>query len=125
MMLTTDTPTTGMTWKYVFGEIQELVEEIKHMNIVGIVNELCDVYTTGMCAITTSTGIPVPIFWMRSANGWIERMEFFRIYLNRIGLEFKTEYLRYGANYKKQWKRKKVVELAINDQLFKTKKEKP
>jgi len=125
MMLTTDTPTTDLTWKYVLGEIKELVEEIEQMNPEGIVNELCDVYTGAMCAITTSTGIPIPIFWMRSANEWFKRMEFFRIYLNRIGLEFKIEYLQYGANYEREWKRKKVVELAINDQLFKTKKEKP
>jgi hypothetical protein len=116
-MFTKDTPTTDLSWRYVLGEIQELWEEAINLNFKGMVNEFCDVYTGAMCAITTHTGINVPIFWMRSADGWMERMEFFRKYLTEIGLEFKVEYLRYGANYEREWKRRKVVELAVKDQL--------
>jgi hypothetical protein len=116
-MLTTDTPTTKINWKHTWDEVIELWEEIIKGDLKGMRNELCDVYTNAMCAITTSTGIPMPIFWMRSANGWFDRMKFFKIYLNELGLEFKVEYLRYGANYKKDFKRRKVVELAVEDQI--------
>ena len=117
MMWTTDTPTTAINWKDTWGEVIELWEEIIKFDLRGMRNELCDVYTNAMCAITTSTGISMPIFWMRSAIGWFERMEFFKIYLNELGLEFKVEYLRCGANYKKDFKRRKVVQLAVKDQL--------
>ena len=118
MIFTNEVPATGLDWRYVLGEIRELLVEVKKLNVRGILDELCDVYTCSMCAIETSTGIPMPIFWMKSANGWVDRMNFFREYLNRAGLEFKVEYLRYGANYKKAEKRRKVVELAIEDQLL-------
>lgn len=117
MIFTNDTPATGLDWKYVLGEVSELIKEIKKLNLKGIRNELCDVYTCAMCAIETSTGIPMPIYWMRSANEWYKRLAFFTLYLNKIGLEFKVEYMRYGGNYKKVEKRMKVVELAIKDQL--------
>jgi hypothetical protein len=117
-MLTTDTPTTDLDWKYTWGEVVELWEEIIKLNVKGVRNELCDVYTCIMCAITTSTGIPMPIFWMRSANGWLERMRFYELYFKELGLEFKTEYLRYGANYKKREKRMITVRLAIEDQIL-------
>jgi hypothetical protein len=121
MIFTTDVPATNLDWKYTFGEVKELWVEIKRCNLIGIINEMCDVYTCAMCAITTSTGIKMPIFWMRSANGWNERLDFFRWYLDEIGLEFKVEYLRFGANYKKAHKRRKVFELAVNDQIRKEK----
>jgi len=117
MMWTTDTPTTKLNWKAVWGEVIELWEEIIKFNLSGMRNELCDVYTCSMCAITTSTGMPVPIFWMRSANEWDKRMVFFTKYLDEVGLEFKVKYLRYGANYNKAHKRRKVFELAVEDQL--------
>jgi len=117
MILTTSVPSTNLDWKYVWGEIQELIVEIKRLNPIGIIDELSDVYTCSMCAITTSTNIPVPIFWMRSAAKWEDRIRFFKCYLNTIGLEYKVEYLRYGANYKRAYKRRKVVDLAIEDQL--------
>ena len=117
MIFTNQVPATKLNWKYVLGEIQELKKEIINMNIKGIRNELCDVYTCSMCAIETSTGIPMPIFWMRSANVYNQRVKFFETYLNRIGLKFKIKYLRYGGNYKKAEKRRKVFELAVNDQL--------
>lgn len=117
MIFTNETPATNLDWKYVWGEVLELWEEILKLNLLGIRNELCDVYTCAMCAIETTTGVPMPIFWMRSANGWEHRMEFFRMYLKELDLEFKVEYLRFGANYKKAHKRRKVVELAIKDQF--------
>ncbi len=117
MIFTNQTPSTNLDWKYVLGEVQELIKEVIKINLPGIRNELCDVYTCIMCAIETSTGIPMPIFWMRSANEWNSRMEFFRRYLNEIGLEFKIEYLCYGANYNKAHKRRKVFELARDDQF--------
>ena len=117
MMFTTDTPTTAINWKDTWGEVIELWEEIIKFDLCGMRDELCDVYTNAMCAITTTTGIPMPIFWMRSANAWFQRMEFFKLYLAELGLEFKVEYLRYGANYKRDHKRMKVIQLEVEDQL--------
>lgn len=117
MIFTTDTPTINLNWKDTLGEATELWEKIIKFDLLGMRNELCDVYTCMMCAITTSTRIPMPIFWMRSANRWFERMKFFTKYLGELGLEFKVEYMRNGGNYKKAYKRRKVVELAVRDQL--------
>ena len=118
MIFTNQTPATNLDWLYVWGEVKELWQEICRFNLKGIRNELCDVYTCAMCAIETSTGIPMPIFWMRSANAWEERMSFFKWYLEEVGLEFKVEYLRFGANYNKAHKRRKVFDLAVEDQIL-------
>jgi len=117
MLFTGQFPTTGLDFKYVLGEIKELFEEIKNKNPEGIVRELCDVYTCSMCAIQTHFGISMPLFWTRSAHEYTKRINFFKSYLNQIGLEFKIDYLKYGANYLKKEKRMKAVELAIRDQV--------
>ena len=116
MVFSHELPATGLDWAYVWGECIELYEEIISGNITGMINELCDVYTCSMIAFTTQTGISVPIFWKRTMKDWMHRVEFFKWYLGELGLEYKLEYLRYGANYKRSFKRFKVVSLAINDQ---------
>ena len=118
MIFTDDLPATGLNWKYVWSEILELIEAMRNSNLHGIRNELCDVYTCSMCAITTTTGMPMPILWTRSANGWVKRIEFWKRYLTEIGLEYKLEYVRYGSNYKKAHKRRRVAMLAIEDQIL-------
>jgi hypothetical protein len=117
--MTSDVPVTNMTWDYVWGEVQELLTEIKRLNIKGILEELCDVYTCATCALTKSTGITLPLFWNPTLDKYYERVEFFKWYLSEIGLEYKLKYLRNGANYHKEWKRRKAVELAIEDQIRK------
>ena len=97
-------PTTKLTFKYTLGEVKELIEEIKILNIEGMISELSDVYTCLMCAIETHFGIPMPIIWHRSADKWNERVKFYQSYFDQIGLEFKIEYLRYGGNYLKKEK---------------------
>ncbi|MFW9871480.1 MAG: MazG nucleotide pyrophosphohydrolase domain-containing protein [Candidatus Thorarchaeota archaeon] len=114
---TNEFPTTKLSFGYTLGEVKELIEEIKKLNIKGIVSELCDVYTCSMCAIETYFGIPMPIIWNKSADKWNERVDFFTWYLSEVGLEFKIEYLRFGGNYKRKEKRRKVIELAIEDQI--------
>ena len=111
---TNEFPTTDLTFKYTLGEVKELIEEIKKLDLHGIISELCDVYTCSMCAIETHFGIPI---WHKSADQWNERVEFFENYLGQVGLEFKIEYLKYGGNYKRKEKRRKVVDLAIEDQI--------
>ena len=117
ILWTNQFPTTKLTFKYTLGEVKEVIEEIKSFNIKGIISEICDVYTCLMCAIETHFGIPMPIFWKTSADKWDERFDFFTNYLKQVGLEFKVEYLRFGGNYLKKEKRRKVVELAIEDQI--------
>ena len=119
MIWTHQVPTTNMTWDYVWGEVIELFEEVIHFNLTGIIEELCDVYTCGACAITRSTGIPVPIVWELTYIKYLERVEFFKWYLNELGLDYKLKYLVNGANYDKGWKRIRAVRLAIQDQYRK------
>jgi len=117
ILWTNQFPTTKITFKYTLGEVVELFEEIKVLNIEGIIAETCDVYTCLMCAIETHFGVPMPIFWKKSAIKYNERVDFFQKYFDQIGLEFKIEYLRFGGNYLKKEKRQRVVELAIEDQI--------
>lgn len=117
ILFTNEFPTTNLTFKYTFGEVVELFEEIKALNIRGVISEACDVYTCLMCAIETHFGIPMPIFWKKSAIKWDERVDFFQNYFGQIGLEFKIEYLRFGGNYLNKNKRRKIVDLAIEDQI--------
>lgn len=117
MIWSNQLPTTAMSWTDVMSEIYELIDEVKHLNFAGIVEELCDIHTCLMCAIDMATGVPMPIFWMKTYYKWVKRVYFFRSYLNKAGLEFKIEYLRYGSNYLKAHKRRKVFELARDDQL--------
>ena len=117
MLWTDQIPATGLSWRYVWGEVLELIEEIKLRDVDGVISETCDVYTCVMCAIETSTGVPMPLLWRRSANKFISRGKWFSWYLNQVGLEYKEEYLVHGGNYKKAWKRRAVVDLAIKDQL--------
>ena len=116
MMYAHELPATGLDWKYVFGEVLELLEEIIKLNVNGIINELSDVYTCSMIAFFTSTGISLPILWERTALDWKERVVFWKWYLGSLGLEYKLEYLRYGANYHRRHKRLRVLALAIIDQ---------
>jgi hypothetical protein len=119
MLFTYDFPNSGfVSYKWVWSEILELIEEIKTINLKGIRNELCDVYTCMMYAIEYHTGIPMPLFWLRSAIGWKKRVTFWELYLAKIGLEFKLEYMKYGSNYLRPEKRRKVFELAVKDQIY-------
>ena len=115
-MFTDDFPTAAPRWKHVKLEIWELWEEIKKLNWVGIRNEACDVYTCGMVAIMTYTGIPMPLFWLRSAKVWMARIDWWKQYLATYELEFKADYLEGGGNYHKLEKRHAVLKLAIIDQ---------
>jgi hypothetical protein len=117
-MFTNDFPVANPTFKHVILEVKELLNEIAKFNLIGIRDEACDVYTVAMVAITTYTGIPMPLFWLRSANVWIQRNQWWKNYLNMIGLKFKSEYLNVGSNYHKKEKRRRVVNLAIKDQLM-------
>lgn len=116
MLWTSDVPTTKLKWNYVHLEIKELWEEIKKLNIKGIINESCDVYTVCCCAFETTTGIPVPLLWERSAKEWVRRIEVWKSIFKDNNLEFKIEYIRYGGNHKKQWKVDKALQLAREDQ---------
>lgn len=119
MIFTNEVPSTNMDMRYVYGEFLELLIEIKKLNLVGIADEACDVYTCLMCAIARYTNIPMPIFWMRSANRWQQRLIFWKKYFKEIGLEFKNCYIQEGSNFKRPEKRRRVVDLAIEDQLLK------
>jgi len=116
MFYAKDLPASGMTFSYTYGEVLEFIEEVAKADIDGMLSELCDVYTCATCAIENYTGINLPIIWNRSANVWMERVHFYTDLLDKLGLEFKTEYLRFGSNPEKPEKIKKIIELAREDQ---------
>lgn len=109
-------PQTGLGWGYLVGEMKELLDEIVKLSWTGMYNELCDVYTVLMCIISNKTGIDVPIFWTKSAEEWVARIEVWEAIFEKNGLLFKPEYLINGGNYKKQWKVDAALELARKDQ---------
>jgi hypothetical protein len=117
MIFTSEIPSKHMTWKYVWGEVEELIREIDQLNWRGIRDEACDVYTCAMCAIARYTDIPMPIFWMRTTNTWTKRRAVWMEYFRQVGLDFHPRYVRYGSNYKKYEKRRRAIELAIKEQL--------
>ena len=114
-----DLPVTGMSLSYVVGEIFELIEAIVNLDWSEVVGEFLDVYSCSMCVLETYFGINVPIVRNRSTIGWLRRQEIWREYLRRMGLKYDKKYLVNGGNYKKEYKRRLVVELAIKDQLGK------
>jgi hypothetical protein len=110
-------PVTDMSWAYVLGEIHELFNKLRKHDMKGIINELCDVYTCGICAIKNTTGISVPLLWKKTSYKWFGRVEFFNWYFDQLGLKFKIKYLKHGGNYLKTTKRLRVVRMAMKDQL--------
>lgn len=115
MLWTNDVPSSGMPWDYVLGEVAELIVEIKNANIEGILNELCDVYTCASCAFHTSTGIPLPLLWRRSANEWLKRLPVWEDIFDAAGLKFHARYLVNGSNHEKPWKVALALDLARKD----------
>jgi len=105
MLFTNQVPTTGMKFSYVKGEIQELIEEIKTLNFKGISNESCDVITCTICVIAEIINIPLPIFWKKSALGWIARAIWIENWLNKQNLPYRVWMMKFGGNYKKYHKR--------------------
>lgn len=108
-------PQTKLNWSYVCLEIKEFFRELKNCNVKRMMEEACDIYTVAMCAITTTTGIGIPLFWTWSAKEWIDRIEIWKSIFEKHGLPFKAEYIRYGGNYNKLWKVEKALELARRD----------
>jgi hypothetical protein len=105
-----------MSWKYTWGEVLELFEEVHKANIQGIISEACDVYTCASCAFWVSTGIDLPLFWTKSAKSWFKRVEVWKQIFAREGLVFKVEYLRYGGNHEKPEKVARALSLAREEQ---------
>jgi len=105
MLYTHQVPTTGMQLSYVYGEIQELIEEIKTLNFKGISDESCDVITCFICVISENIRIPLPIFWTKSAKGWIARAEWVENWLNSQNLPYYVWMMKFGGNYRKKHKR--------------------
>jgi hypothetical protein len=116
MLYAHDLPSTGMDWLYVWGEILELRDAIFTRRLKNVLDELCDVYTCSMIALHTTTGISLPILWKRTAMAWIERESFWKWYITSVGLAYDVKYLRYGSNYRKMWKRRRAIALAVIDQ---------
>ena len=110
MIKTSQLHTNGMDFFYVFGEIIEVIEEIKKRNIIGVIDELCDVWTCILCAFYETTKIDVPVIWEKSAKSWLKRFDAWEIIFALNNLEYHPHYLKNGGNYKKIHK----VVLALN-----------
>lgn len=105
MLFTDQVPTTGMTWGYVRGEIEELIDEIKILSFTGISDELCDVITCSICVFAEKSGIRLPIIWKKSALGWIQRAIWIENWLNQQNLPYRVWMMKFGGNYHKPHKR--------------------
>jgi len=108
-------PQTKLSWSFVLLETKEFFKEFKEFNVKRMLEEACDIYTVAMCAITTTTGIGIPLLWTWSAKEWVDRIEVWKSIFKEHGLPFKVEYIRYGGNYNKPWKVQKALELARRD----------
>jgi hypothetical protein len=117
--MSSDIPTTDIDLNYILGEVKELIDEIRVLDINKIIDEACDVYICFMSWLYCYYGINFPIINNRTINKYNKRIDFFKYYFNEIGLEYKLKYLKNGGNYKKDWKRIRAVRLAIRDQLKK------
>jgi len=104
-----------MSFEYVVGEMGEVWEEVLKGDVEGVVSELLDVYSCGMVWLSDVSGIDMWVVENKSVVGWAARWTWWKEWLNGQGLEFKAEYMRFGANYERQEKRDKVLEMAMND----------
>ena len=117
MLRTKDLHTTGMSFSYLLGEIEELIEEILSMNIKGIISESCDIWTCFLCWITEITGLNVPILWEKTGRSWLIRFEYWDIIFKLNNLKFDHKYLCKGGNWYKPHKQITALNLAKKDQL--------
>ena len=114
---TNQIPFTHLDWVAIWMEIQELLEETRNGNLDGMMEEFSDTCSTTLCVIACKLNISLPIPWNRSAVKWMNREVFWEKYLAYFGLKYKKEYLWYGGNHERVWKRRKVLQLACKDQL--------
>jgi hypothetical protein len=105
-----------MSWSYVVGEMEEVWEEVIDFNLKGIWSELLDVYSCGMVWLSDVSGVDLYIVNNKSISGWSKRWGWWKRWLGACGLEFKAEYMRNGANFKRKSKRDWVLKEAIMDQ---------
>jgi len=115
-MRTSNLPISGLSYQFILGELQELLEAVVSLNWTDIVDEACDVYTGTLCCIFNNTGIDLPIWWKRSGNRWVHRVEVITQQLGALGYEFKEKYLVSGSNIDRAEKWAKIIALAKEDQ---------
>jgi len=116
MFWTKDVPATDLDFAYTRGEVLELWEAVRSRDLKHITDELCDVYTTFICAVTTLTGLNIPILWDRSLVEWLKRLSVWEDIFKAHGLIFDVKYLVNGGNYERAWKVKAALDLAHKDQ---------
>jgi hypothetical protein len=105
-----------MSFGYVLGEVVEVWEEVLKLDVGGVWSELLDVYSCGMVWLSDVIGYDLYIINNKSIRSWSGRWGWWKRWLNACGLEFKAEYMRNGANFKRKAKREWVLEEAIRDQ---------
>lgn len=101
-----------MNWLYVYGEIVEVWEEIRLLNVSGMMEELVDVVSCAQIAFWDMVKINGWVFKTKKYDEWSERWDVWKNWLLQNELQFKSEYMRFGANYKRKEKREKVFSMA-------------
>ncbi len=116
MLWTTDFPISGWGFRYTLGEVKEVIEEARQCNWDAMMAELCDVYTGFFCAITAHTGLPMPLFWERSAKEYARRISVWEDIFAQHELLFDAKYLINGSNYNREEKLLSVLKEAYKEQ---------
>ena len=106
-----------MTFGYLKGECEELLEEIRKRRVDGIVDEFGDVmYCLPLwLANVTGKNLPMPFAGstiMKHKHRIVEWKKIFK----KEGLEFKYHYLKYGSNWKNRLKVMRALRMARTEQ---------
>jgi hypothetical protein len=117
MIMGRDITGTNMSWHETWAELIELFEAVFiDRDLNGAIAELCDVYSMLIGALYCQLGVNIPLFWLKSYNEWMRRIEVWEMLFAHVGLEFKLEYIHNGGNYKRRHKIRMALELALKDQ---------
>lgn len=119
MIKTKQLGSDGISFSYIIGEIEEVIQEIRKLNPKGIISEVCDVWTCILCWITEVTNINIPVIWEKSAKKTITRLEYWDIIFKLNNLQFDPKCLCNGANWKKLHKQILAINLAKHSQQIK------
>jgi hypothetical protein len=93
-----------MTFPYILGECQELLDEIKARNIQEVWSELMDVYTCTSCWIADRLNVDLPVIENKSTRAWDKRWSWWKEMLKNQGLRFRPWMMKYGSNNEREHK---------------------
>lgn len=107
-----------MTWKYFWGEVVELLIEVKNGNLNGIREEWSDVWYHFWLAVYSNWKIDMPMLFAGYTIKKVEaRLKIWEKIFEKNGLRFDKKYLDGGSNYKKPEKVQLALKKAIQETI--------